>query len=120
MPITNPAKRPGYRSLCHRTGPWAHGPEATFAATVLTAFAASAACMTMLQADLVLPVISTLFFAMACLVALVAWLWEHAGAQSHVTYWDVAGALSLFGICVASQVDPDQMVRLVEGARREH
>ena len=113
MPITNPAKRLGHRRLGHRrlghrTGPWAHGPEATFAATVLTAFAASAACMTMLQTDLVL------------LVALVAWRWEHAGAQSHVTYWDVAGALTLFGICVASQVDPDQMVRLVEGARREH
>jgi hypothetical protein len=35
-----------------------------------------------------------------------------------MTYWDVAGALTLFGICVASQVDAEQMVRLVEGAHR--
>ena len=56
---------------------------------------------------------------MACLVAFVAWRWEPAREQSpQITYWDVAGALTLFGICVASQIDPDQMVRLVEGARR--
>jgi hypothetical protein len=120
MPITNPAKGLGRRSLGHRAGAWRRGPEATFAATVLTAFAASAACMVMLQSDLVLPVISTLFFVMASMVALLAWRWEHAGEQNHITYWDVAGALTLFGICVASQVDPDQMVRLVEGARRDH
>ena len=39
--------------------------------------------------------------------------------QDQLTYWDVAGALTLFGICVASQVEPDQMVRLIEGTHRE-
>jgi hypothetical protein len=115
MPITNSAKRFG-----HRTGPWTRGPEVTFAAAVLTVFAALAVCTTTLPSDLVLPVISTLFFVLACLVALVATRWELASEQGKLTYWDVAGALTFIGICVASQVDPDQMVRLVEGAHREH
>jgi hypothetical protein len=64
-------------------------------------------------------VVSTIFFVLACLVALVAMLRERGCDQRRMTYWDVAGALTLFGICVASQVDADQMVRLVEGTHRE-
>jgi hypothetical protein len=55
----------------------------------------------MLPSDLVLPVVSTIFFVLACLVALVASLRDHTCEQSRMTYWDVAGALTLFGICVA-------------------
>ncbi len=114
MPITNSATRFG-----HKTGPWARGPEVTFAAAVLIVFAALAACWRTLPSDLVLPVISTLLFVLASLVALVASRWERASQQSETTYWDVAGALTFIGVCVASQIDPDQMVRLVEGAPRE-
>jgi hypothetical protein len=113
MSITNPAKR------LHRASPWMHGPELAFAGTLLIAFAAMVAGTKMLPGDLVLPVVSTIFFALACLVALVALLRERACDQRRMTYWDVAGALTLFGICVASQVDADQMVRLVEGTHRE-
>ena len=113
MPIISPAKRLGQRSR-----PRTRGPEVTFAAAVVTAFAALAACWALLPADVVLPAVSTLLFVMACLVAFLAWRLEPAREQIRVTYWDVAGALTLFGICVASQIDPDQMVRLVEGARR--
>jgi hypothetical protein len=114
MPITNSATRFG-----HKTGPWARGPEVTFAAAVLIVFAALAACWRTLPSDLVLPAISTLLFVLASLVALVASRWERASQQSETTYWDVAGALTFIGVCVASQIDPDQMVRLVEGAPRE-
>jgi hypothetical protein len=112
MSVTHPAKR------LHRASPWTRGPEFAFAATLLVAFAAMAACTKMLPPDLVLPVVSTLFFVLACVVALVALLRDRACEQSRMTYWDVAGALTLFGICVASQVDAEQMVRLVEGAHR--
>ena len=115
MLIISPAKRLGQRSR-----PGTRGPEVTFTAAVVTAFAALAACAAMFPADIVLPAVSTLLFVMACLVALVAWRSGHTRERSHVTYWDVAGALTLLGICVASQIDPDQMVRLVEGARRGH
>lgn len=113
MSITNPAKR------LHRASPWMHGPELAFAGTLLVAFAAMVAGTKMLPGDLVLPVVSTIFFVLACLVALVAMLRERGCDQRRMTYWDVAGALTLFGICVASQVDADQMVRLVEGTHRE-
>jgi hypothetical protein len=74
-----------------------------------------------LASDLMLPVASTLFFALALvtvLVALIASRGRYAREADHITYWDVAGALTLFGICVASQIDPDQMVRLVESEHR--
>jgi hypothetical protein len=115
MPTTNPAK-----SAFQQAGPRARGPEITFAATVLTGFAAMAAGTAVLTSDLVLPVASTLFFAlalMAVLIALIASHGQHARRTDHITYWDVAGALTLFGICVA-WIDPDQMVRLVEDEHR--
>lgn len=115
MPITHPAKRFGQRAA-----PLARGPEIAFAATLLIACAATAAGTQTLPGDFVLPVVSTLFFVLACLVALVASRSARAAEQGQLTYWDVAGALTLFGICVASQVEPDQMVRLIEGTHREH
>jgi hypothetical protein len=59
MPITNSAPRFG-----HQIGPWARGPEVTFAAAVLVVFAALAACWRTLPSDLVWPVISTLLFVL--------------------------------------------------------
>ena len=35
----------------------------------------------------------------------------------NVTYADVAGALTLIGLCAAATIDPEQMVRLVESGR---
>jgi hypothetical protein len=113
MPITHPAKR-----LLQRDGPWMRGPEIAFATTLLIACAVIAASTQMLPGDVVLPVVSTLFFILACLVALVASRSARAAEQDQLTYWDVAGALTLFGICVASQVEPDQVVRLIEGNHR--
>ena len=112
MTITNPAKH------LPRASRWPRGPEFAFAGTLLIAFAGMVAGTKMLPSDLVLPVVSTIFFVLACLVALVASLRDRACEQSRMTYWDVAGALTLFGICVASQVDAEQMVRLVEGTHR--
>src|SRR5262249_31535885 len=116
MPTTNPAK-PAFQPAGLR----ARGPQITFAATVLAGFAAMAASTVVLASDLVLPVASTLFFALALLAVLIGLIASHgrrAREADHLTYWDVAGALTLFGICVASQIDPDQMVRLVEGEQR--
>jgi hypothetical protein len=115
MPITNSATRFG-----PRTGAWTRGPEITFAAAVLIVFAALAVCSTALPSDLVLPVISTLLFILASLVALVATCWKRTSHQTELTYWDVAGALTFIGVFGASKIDPNQMVRLVEGAPREH
>jgi len=87
-------------------------------AAVLTAFAAWALFAMTFPRDFVLPAISTLFSALAALVALVAWCRGPPAEQGNVTYWDVAGALAFIGICTAALVDPHQMVRLVEGTPR--
>ena len=109
MSITNPAKH------LPRASRWPRGPEFAFAGTLLIAFAGMVASTKMLPS-----VVSTIFFVLACLVALVASLRDRACEQSRMTYWDVAGALTLFGICVASQVDAEQMVRFVEGTHHRH
>ena len=88
-------------------------------AAVLTAFAAWALFAMTFPRDFVLPAISTLFFVLAALVALVAWCRGRPSEHDTLSYWDVAGALTLIGICAAALVDPHQMVRLVEGTHRE-
>jgi hypothetical protein len=34
------------------------------------------------------------------------------------SYWDVAGALTFIGICVAQTIEPAELVTLIEGADR--
>jgi hypothetical protein len=113
MPMSDTARR-----FARRAGPWLRGPELVFAATLLIAFVAMAAGTKVLASDLVLPATSTLFFGLVGLVALIAVCGRRTTEQAPVTYWDVAGALTMFGICVASQIDPDEMARLVTGTRR--
>ena len=63
--------------------------------------------------DLALAAISSTFFAFAAFVALIAWRLDQADNKA-LSYWDVAGALTLIGICAATLMDSDQLVRLVE------
>jgi hypothetical protein len=114
MPTTNAAKR-----IAHRSNFWPLRPQVTGAVALLTAVAGLTVCAAMLPRDFVLPATSMLFFILAALVALVASGADRAGDQTGLTHSDVAGLLTFIGICAASQVDPDQMVRLVEGANRE-
>jgi hypothetical protein len=113
MALTDHAKRFGRRS----DSP-AAGPPATFIAAVAAAFAVLGISAVMLPRDVVLPLVSVVFFALAALVALIAWRSAHRREPDRVNYWDVAGALTFIGICAASFVDPEQMVRLVEGSHR--
>ncbi len=111
MTITNEAKR-----VARCSGPGSHGPAATFTATVLIAFAALALATVSLPKDFALAAISSLFFAFAALVALIAWRLGQPDDRT-LSYWDVAGALTLFGICAATLMDSDQLVRLIESQR---
>ena len=115
MAITNPV-----RGVARSRRAGASGPPIVFTATVLIAFSALAVSTAALPRDLVLPLISTLFLVAAALVALLAWLRERAIDPVRLSYWDVAGALTLIGICAGTLVDPDQLVRLVQGPGREH
>jgi hypothetical protein len=99
---------------------WNHGgsvgirPEWGFAVATLITFSAWAATCATLASDWVMPIVASLFFAFAAVFGLVAF-WQGRGVDfSRVTYADVAGALTLIGICAAATIDPEQMVRLVE------
>ena len=94
------------------------GPSLVFGTALLAAVSAFAAAQTWMPADMVLPAISALFFAMATLAAAASWAAGRTSRQAQPSYWDVAGALTLFGICVGAMVEPEQLVRLVEGTHR--
>lgn len=100
------------------TGPSPTGPQLAFAACVLASFAALAASTTMLPRDLALPLTSTLLFSLAGLIAIVGRSGGRASEDRSVTYRDVAGALTFIGTFAAAMIDPDQMVRVVEGTCR--
>jgi len=111
--LSNPIRRPRTRTVRDV------GPAATFIAAVLATFVALALAAFMLPRDLVLPTLATLYFVLAALLALVAWRAQQRPDDDALTYWDVAGALTLFGICAATLLDADQLVRLVEGTYRD-
>jgi hypothetical protein len=113
MAVTNQAKR-----FTQRT-PSPFGPSAAFAAAVMTAFVALAVSATMLPKDFALAAVSTLFFAFAALVALIAW---RLGQPSNHTlsYWDVAGVLTLCGICAATLMDAEPLVQFIESQRSDN
>ena len=90
------------------------GPELAFAGAIFAVFAAWGASRMALSPDLIMPAVATLFLVFAAAFAVVSW--RHRGMDpNQVTYADVAGALTLIGLCAAATIDADQMVRLVEG-----
>jgi hypothetical protein len=108
------------RRLVGRTGRAGVGPQLAFAASVLMSFAAFATSIALLPRDLALPLTSTSFFVLAGAIAIIGWSRRQASEPRQVTYLDVAGALTLIGTFAASLMDPDQMVRVVEGTYREN
>jgi hypothetical protein len=78
-----------------------------------TLVAASAA----MPRDFALAAVSTLFFAFAALAALFAWGARRKQNSSTLNYWDVAGALTLIGICAATFLDSDAIIKFIEGRR---
>ena len=44
---------------------------------------------------------------------LTAWIGRQSAHQAGLSYWDVAGALTFIGICVAATIEPDRLVELI-------
>ena len=93
------------------------GPAVTFAATVLATFVALALATVTLPREAVMPAASILFFLFAGLTAFLAWYSGQTTRHRALSYWDVAGALTLFGIFAGTLTEPDQLVRLIETQR---
>ena len=92
------------------------GPQALFAAAAVAGLALWVAACALLSPDAVVPVVATLFLALAAVVGMIAWRRGRMNPDN-VTYTDVAGALTLIGLCAAATIDPEQMVRFVAGGR---
>ena len=109
----------------HSTNRFAHagasefGPALAFAAAVLIGFCAWVAATVAIPRDAVLPAIGVLFFVLAALAALGAWGLGQTHNHRTLSYWDVAGALTLLGICAGILTEPDQLVRLIEAQRSD-
>jgi len=96
------------------------GPPALLAAAVLAAFGTVAMAPATLSNSSVGAAIAILLFLTASAAALVAWwLGGRSPRGRGLTYWDVAGALTFIGICVAATVEPNEMVALIEAADRK-
>jgi hypothetical protein len=88
-------------------------PELGFAVATGVSFIAWGVSSAILQPDAVMPLVATLFLAFAALFGMTAWRQRQPNPE-RVTYADVAGALTLIGICAAATIEPEQLFRLFE------
>ena len=110
MTITNPLR------VCARLGEPAVGPQLVLIGALAAILTVGAVFHQTMSGDALLPGLSTLFFIMAAVIALIAW--QRPMPAQHFSYWDAAGILTVIGIGMAAAVEPEQIVRLVAGADR--
>jgi hypothetical protein len=110
MTITNPLR------VRARSGEPAVGPQLVLIGALAAILTVGAVFHQTMSGDALLPGLSTLFFIMAAVIALIAW--QRPMPARHFSYWDAAGILTVIGIGMAAAVEPEQMVRLVAGTDR--
>lgn len=114
--------KPALSSLLHvaRRAGETLGPRVVLIGIAFVAWAVLTLAPPLLPPGALLPAVVLALFIAACVAALVA---GHRAndprRHPHLTYWDVAGLLTLIGAGLSAAVEPEQMVRLVETARRE-
>jgi hypothetical protein len=91
-----------------------YGPQFGFAAATFAGFAAWTGSVATLPPGFAAPIVTTVFLVMAGVFGLVAWRCRNDD-PFNVTYTDVAGALTLIGLCASATIDPDPLLRLVQG-----
>ena len=94
------------------TEPFGVGPQLGFFAATFAGLAAGTGLFVPVPAHLTMPVIATTLLAFAACIAVFA---PRHRDESRVTYEDVAGALTLIGLCAAATIDPEQLTRIVAG-----
>jgi hypothetical protein len=106
------------RSSPHGLAP--NGPSITLVVAVLAAFGAASLSPIGSFKDGAAATIATLLLVMASAIALFAWVrGGNAQRARGPSYWDVAGALTFIGICVAQTIEPAELVALIEAADRK-
>ena len=89
------------------------GPEAAFLAAALFGCLVCTISWAVLPAGVALPLAATAFLVCGAGLALLSW--RRPFDRLQVNYLDVAGALTLIGCFAAAGIEPEQLVRLVEG-----
>lgn len=110
MPVHVPAVQP--RPRRGWDGPWLTTIALTALMAMMTWVVAAAA-----PKPLLLPILSVALTALAGAVALVAWRLRQPRRADRLGYWDLAGALTLFGIVAALFSDPAEVIPLLEARR---
>ena len=88
-------------------------PRLGFAVAILACAVVWVVSTRMLPPDAVMPAVTTALLGFAALFGVTAWRRGRMDS-TNVTHADVAGALTLVGLCAAATIDPDQMMRLVQ------
>jgi hypothetical protein len=96
------------------------GPQSGFAAGIFIALAVWVTSKATLAPELVMPLLVGVFLILAGTFAMMARWSRSFDHAENVTYADVAGALTLIGLCVGATIDPDQIVRLVHSGTAEN
>ena len=120
MPVNLPELRSGDARLPRQgvSKQGVLGPHLGFFAAILAGVAVWGLSRATLQADLVMPLVSSVLLALAASFGAIAW-WRGWMDPNGVTYRDVAGALTLIGLCAAATIEPDQMLRIVQSSAAE-
>jgi hypothetical protein len=90
-------------------------PRLGFAAAILACVVVWVVSSRTLPPDAVMPAVSTVLLGFAALFGVIAWR-RGCMDSANVTHADVAGALTLIGLCAAATIEPDQMMRLVQAS----
>jgi hypothetical protein len=108
MPTSLPARQVRLERRPNRAD-----PRLLFAGALTLAVFISALAWRFLPPGWAIPLGATSLFLLAGALTLLAWLRRDSDAEQ-ISCGDVAGALTLIGICAAATIDPEQLVRLME------
>jgi hypothetical protein len=93
-----------------------HGVAIALAGAVTAAAAALTAALLLLPPALVFPVTGCALVLAAGSFALIAWA-SPPEIGNRLVFWDVAGAMTVLGLCAALIGEPEQAVALIERDR---
>jgi hypothetical protein len=112
VPVQLPTPNPPVRY-----GAWS-GPGLLSAIVASAGAGAASVLVWALPPPLVLPAVGVLAIIAAIAVAAIAWLTAQRMTAS-VSYWDIAGALTVIGIFASLLSDPELALPLLESQRTE-
>jgi hypothetical protein len=105
--------------LCSARRKGGFGPRLVFIASMFVVCAGWGVSTSALPFGFAVPLVSTLFLLLAGVSAAIAWH-HRVSDLGDVTYADVAGALTLIGLCITAMIDPNEMLQLVQSAQMQN